>query len=742
MKKLCAIFCLLFAVMISTVFAANDIVIADFEGDTYGSWKAGGSAFGAGPARGKLGRQGPVVGYMGKGLVNTFHNGDGSTGTVTSPPFKIDRNYLTLLIGGGSNGNTALQVIVDGKVVASRSGMNDEELTPAVVDMSEYVGKTALIRIVDHNSGGWGHILVDHIVMTDTKPDLPIYRICKKSFTVQDDYLVIPIQNEGRMGKIRLFVDGKALREYEAVLAESAEKADWYAFFTIKNYKGSEARVEATKVTEEGFALVKQANKVPGSKAWYREPHRPQFHFTQKVGWNNDPNGMVYHNGEYHLFFQHNPLGILWGNMTWGHASSRDLLHWEQQPNALFPYVMARGICASGSAVIDKQNTAGWGKDTMIAFFSDNRTANNGESIAYSRDNGDTFTYYEKSPVYHHPGRDPKVVWYKYDQNDMPLNDKAKSLGGHWVMAVYDEKREPGKTGRPPQYIQFLTSTDLKDWTYQDHDLGYFECPELFELPVDGDKNNTKWVVFGANAEYKIGEFDGRSFKPDHEGKYPIHYGKYYAAQAFNNTPDGRVIQIGWVRIPSPGPYNQHFSFPHRNTLRTTPDGIRMFTQPIKEIEQLHGKKHKIKSQILTDGIAKTTAVKGNLFDIRADFDVGTAKSVVISAGNIKLTYDAVAKTLMYNKAKASPKDAIPLEPIDGRITLQILIDNSILEVIGNNGRIYLTDGYCNCPRVCDLSKEHKYQGNIDKVTIQADGGSAKLNSFVAYEMKSIWENK
>jgi len=427
----------------------------------------------------------------------------------------------------------------------------------------------------------------------------------------------------------------------------------------------------------------------------------------------------------------------------------------KEQANALFPYVMARGICASGSATVDKLNTAGWGANTLVAFFSDNRTPNNGESIAYSTDDGNTFTYYEKSPFLHHVGRDPKVIWYEYDANDTPLNERAKELGGHWVMAVFDETRVNPKE-KPSRYIQFHTSINLKDWTYQDHISGYFECPELFELPVDppsqtssakasavkglrgtsGKKQETRWVVFGANSEYQIGEFDGRTFTPDHKDKYRLHYGKYYAAQTFNNTPDGRRIQIGWVRIKSPGPYNQHFSFPHRNTLRATSDGIRMFAEPIEEIAKLHKKNNTIATQTLKDGVAKSTAVNGKLFDIRANYDVGTAKSVVITAGNVTITYDAVKKMLHQNETTGPLKDGIPLEPVNSRINIQILVDNSFLEVIGNNGRIYFTDTYCSCRK---FSQEHNNQGDFDKISIQANGGSAKLNSFDAFEIKSIW---
>ena len=246
----------------------------------------------------------------------------------------------------------------------------------------------------------------------------------------------MPIQNRGKGLTIQLDIDGKAVRRYDLRLAPSTELADWYACFTIENYKGKQARVEAT-TTEAGFALIRQSDTIPGREHFYKEPHRPQFHFTQKVGWNNDPNGMVYHDGKWHLFFQHNPVGLGWGNMTWGHAVTKDLLHWQQQPDVLFSKTMAMGDCYSGSAIVDKHNTAGWGDNTLVAFFTDTGC---GEAIAYSTDTGKTFTYYGKNPVVKHGGRDPKVVWYAYGKQDSPLDDKAKELGGHWVMVVYDNK--------------------------------------------------------------------------------------------------------------------------------------------------------------------------------------------------------------------------------------------------------------------------------------------------------------
>jgi fructan beta-fructosidase len=529
----------------------------------------------------------------------------------------------------------------------------------------------------------------------------------EKEFTVENKYLIMPIQNRGKGSTIKLYIDGKAVRQYGLNLASTAAEADWYAFFTIGNYKGKKARVEAT-TTEAGFALVKQSDTIPGEENFYKEPHRPQFHFTQKVGWNNDPNGMVYHNGKWHLFFQHNPVGLPWGNMTWGHATSKDLLHWEQQPDKLFPKTMCKGDAFSGSATVDKKNTAGWGENTLVAFLTDTGC---GECIAYSADNGETFTYYDKNPVVTHNGRDPKVSWYAYSKEDKPLDDKAKALGGHWVMVVYDDRQGVGRNAA------FYTSTNMKDWTEQSHLPGYYECTDLFELAVDGDAKNTRWVVFAADAKYAVGRFDGKTFTPEHEGKRQVHYGPYYASQTYDNSPDGRRIQIGWVQVGSPGPYNQHFSFPHCLTLHKSEEGIRMFATPIKEIETLRAKTNKAKAQNLAANKPVDLPVGSDLLDIRLTVEVGTAETIELNVPGGTVKYDV----------KASKLNEAEMTPVDGKINLQVLVDRALMEIVGNGGRVYIS-GAGPGKKV-----------DAGKISVTATGGDAKLVEFEAHELKPIW---
>jgi fructan beta-fructosidase len=377
------------------------------------------------------------------------------------------------------------------------------------------------------------------------------------------------------------------------------------------------------------------------------------------------------------------------------------LVHWEELPIAIYPVTQAKGSCFSGSAVVDHQNTAGFQTGTkppIIAVFTDTGV---GESLAYSNDRGRTFTYYDGNPVLKHPGNDPKVIWYKYTKNDQPLNAAAEKLGGHWVMVAYDKSREFDMN------MAFYTSTDLKKWTEQFHLTGYGECPEIVELPVDGDKQNTRWVVFDAGAQYAVGRFDGRTFTPEHEGKHRVHYGAYFASQIFNNAPDGRCIQMAWARLNLRGmPFTQAFTFPHQLTLRKTPDGIRLFAQPVEEIAKLRTKSHTGTAGELAPDAPRTIAVSGELFEVRAEFVLGQAKMVGLDIGGNRVTHNVAA---------------------DGKVTIQVLLDRPMIEICLNNGASYTTE---------DRAK----RGAVASISAFAVGGPAILNSFEVHELKSIWK--
>ena len=266
------------------------------------------------------------------------------------------------------------------------------------------------------------------------------------------------------------------------------------------------------------------------SKADYQEQYRPQFHFSPMKNWTNDPNGLVFYKGEYHLFFQHNPTGINWGNMTWGHAVSPDLVHWTQLEHAIHPDKL--GTIFSGSAVVDWDNTAGFqtGDEKVIVCIYTSAGNPFTQSIAYSNDRGRTWTKYEKNPVLKHivgGNRDPKVFWHAPTKK--------------WVMALFLDGGKYALFGSP----------NLKEWTKLSDvpPSGADECPDMFELPVDGDAKNTRWVFWGGNSNYLIGKFDGTTFTKE-AGPFRFEHGNnYYAAQSYSDIPkeDGRRIQIAWM---------------------------------------------------------------------------------------------------------------------------------------------------------------------------------------------------
>ncbi|MCF7849920.1 MAG: glycoside hydrolase family 32 protein, partial [Kiritimatiellales bacterium] len=569
------------------------------------------------------------------------------------------------------------------------------------VDVSDVLGKNAKIVIFDSAKGGWGHINADNFTMSEkpvvaaTKPLEPKKNL-HATMKIDKKYIIIPIDNDGSHKELSLKLNGKDVRFLTGGFAESEDRVNWWAFIDLSEYKGQELELFVNNTSDHAFGLITQSDRVPGEDRWGTEPKRPQFHFSQKVGWNNDPNGMVYYKGWWHMYFQHNPVGLPWGNMTWGHAVSKDLVHWKQMPDAL--HHQRGDAMFSGGGAVDWKNTGGWKKgvnDVIIATWT---STGRGECIAYSHDQGRTFSEYEGNPVIRHGGRDPKPFWYDYVHGDKPLNETAKKLGGHWVIAVFDTKGGNN--------IAFYTSTDLKKWTEQSHLQGYYECAEVFQLPVDGDKKDTRWVVFAADARYAIGHFDGTAFTPETAKKFQLHWGPYYASQCFSDAPDGRVVQVGWARLDMGNTcFNQTFSFPTELTLRRTEKGVRMFGEPVKEIKNIHGKKHTKKNITLTDGHGAEVKPRGALFDIRATFEPGTAKSLgLLVDGEELFAFDCVSGTFNGKKLLLD----------DGKLSVQILIDRPMKETFVNNGEMILTSGYNN-----DL--------DIESVNAIAKGGEAKL---------------
>lgn len=352
-------------------------------------------------------------------------------------------------------------------------------------------------------------------------------------------YLLLPIQEEQDEAQVLLSTGSKDDTWMDVRLAQNG--ADYYVPFALGNGKTATVKILGLKKDALAINLMRLSDTFDTTNTDY---YRPSYHFTPLYGWMNDPNGMVYKDGEYHLYFQYNPYGSKWGNMHWGHAVSRDLIHWEHLDPAIARDPV--GHIFSGSSVVDKKNTAGFGKDAIIAIYTNNSVKHDEvQCIAYSNDNGRTFTKYEGNPVLTpfdglKDFRDPKVFWYEKDKC--------------WFMIVSADKE-----------TRFYKSKNLKKWDYVSafgKGLGQqpcqYECPDFFQLPVNGDEKNKKWVMtmninpgcwFGGSAtEYFVGDFDGKNFTcPDANEVKWLDWGKdHYATVTFSNT-GSRVLAITWM---------------------------------------------------------------------------------------------------------------------------------------------------------------------------------------------------
>lgn len=484
----------------------------------------------------------------------------------------------------------------------------------------------------------------------------------------------------------------------------------------------------------KALELITSSDELKTLQPLYDEPLRPQLRFSQRFGWNNDPNGMTYYEGEYHLFFQSNPFGIQWENMFWGHAVSKDLIHWEECPYALRPYApedkeskyhpaMSPGMCFSGGGAVDFNNSLGLQKGDDKTFFV-TFTANNGggERIATSTDRGATWQVGDV--IFGNNGRDPKPFWHEPSQ--------------HWVIVVFNKNRGAGRN------FSFHTSKNLKDWEYQSSVLGFYECPEFFELPVDGDDTKKKWVLMGADGGYLLGSFDGKTFTPDdgpiksyEEGKNALKYcidgqgffqkgqTKIYAGQCFSNTPDGRVIYVGWAgfgRADTSSAFHHSFTVPIHLTLKSSPDGPRLNAEPIAEFDQLRaGKAFSADGKLLDAENAKlAVAAPAHEYDI-----VLKLKSEVNDGiANLRIGETVIPIDL----TRDDPQWQFSPEGDVGTAVIRIICDRPFMEVISGKGRRYQL-----------INRKDRGQA-LGEIALELQSGEIVVDEFSVYAMKSIWK--
>ncbi len=545
-------------------------------------------------------------------------------------------------------------------------------------------------------------------------------------------YLLLPIQESSNEGKVKLETGSPADMAMDVRLA--VDSIEYYVPFEIP--QGGDATVSIRKVAADAVCWehIQLTDTFDTSNTDY---YRPVYHHTPLYGWMNDPNGMVYKDGEYHLYFQYNPYGSKWGNMHWGHSVSTDLVHWNHLKPAIARDTL--GHIFSGSTVVDKDNTAGYGNNAMIALYT-SASDEHGQiqCMAYSTDDGRTYTKYEKNPVLVpfdglKDFRDPKVFWYEPDKK--------------WVMIVSADKE-----------MRFYATQNLKDWEYMSaFGKGYgaqpnqFECPDFIQLPVDGNKNKMKWVMlvninpgcmFGGSAtEYFVGDFDGKEFTCDTKPEVVkwLDYGKdHYAAVCISNTGE-RIISIPWMsnwQYANVTPIRQYRGangLPRELSLYTKDGQIYVAADVVKEVEALRKDTRSfdpitVKDEYKIDEIVPQTDgayelemdITPNISGV-AGFDLMNAKGEVakiyldMKAG--KLVMDRTASGLVAFGEKSEPHAK---ETDDHRKTMSVNYQNDF--ALGTWAPLSLCEG-----------KTYHLNVFVDKCSVEifVDGGRIAMTNLV-----------
>lgn len=529
---------------------------------------------------------------------------------------------------------------------------------------------------------------------------------------VKHRYLNLAVRDGVEMRQIDIFSHGKRVRQFQLELSANLTP-DYWVFLDVSPWLNEEITIEVTPPLDDPAGLagcLLQSEELVDAENLYHEPLRPQVHFTSKRGWNNDPNGLVYYQGQYHMFYQHNPFGIHWGNMHWGHAVSPDLIHWTELPEAL--YQDESGMMFSGSGVVDHHNTTGFGQSgevPLVVMY----TAAGGQTpwsraqpftqgLAYSLDGGKTLIPYSGNPVLGHMqggNRDPKVIWHA------PTN--------RWVMALY---LDPG--------YGLFASPDLKQWEKLcDFDIpDCTECPDIFELPVNGNPQDTRWILYGANNCYLVGRFDGKRFIQEEAVTHMTAHADNYAAQTFDNTPDGRRIQVGWLRFFEKlgMPFSQQMTFPVEFTLRTTADGLRLWVVPVRELDQLRRGRQAWSNVRLEPGRDLLVETGSAPVEIRVVLRPAGAARCGLKIRGIPLEYDTARQELSCAERTAR----IPLE--DGKLTLQLLVDRISLEIFANCGSLSMPLGVV-------------FPAGEQFLEVITQGGTTELEQVEVVELASIW---
>jgi len=552
----------------------------------------------------------------------------------------------------------------------------------------------------------------------------------KRTILINKTYLNFPIEVNSKKTTVYFIVDGDTVRHAKFNLS-AGDTIDHWTCVDFREYQGRQLVLSSEN--KRGIDLIYQSDDLSSlGDSLYNEKFRPQLSYSARRSWVGDPDGLIYYKGEYHLFYQHPPFDNYNWYPAWGHAISKDLIHWKELTPALYPD--KNGVIFSGSCVNDVDNTAGWGDSTLVAFYTNawssrtkletpynfdtpfNLGYNEVQCVAFSKDNGMTFTKSKENPIligknkWGNESRDPQVFWYASNKE--------------WIMVLYEGNGQ-----------SIYTSKNLRNWNYESHTSGLRECPELFELAVDGDESNKKWVAMGATGAYMIGEFNGKKFTPI-SGEYIGTVGSRYASQIFDNVPGNRKIDLAFTLnhwYPEDLPYSMSLIFPVELSLRTTNDGIRLFREPVKEIKLLYKKSYKWQNLTGKEANEKLKRIFENdeLFHVTAKVEMtkGFYFDIFCHGVNI-LAYDGNAccinytDTLIYTGRMQYSCEIPGVRKFD----IEMIIDRTTAEVYLDHGRMQVITGLTKAKNRNSL----KFP----------DSESFQVHELDVHTLKSIWNKQ
>lgn len=564
---------------------------------------------------------------------------------------------------------------------------------------------------------------------------------CLVHINTNQRYLLLPVEEVMPDVRVSMIVNNKEVNVADVRLA--VNRVDYFVPLDLSDYAGKNILLKFKLGSNDPIrgklsaVCCKEMKLSDTFDTGNREKFRPTYHFSPLYGWMNDPNGMVYKDGEYHLFYQHNPYGSKWGNMHWGHAISKDLINWEHRPDAITPDAL--GTIFSGSAVVDTDNTAGFGAGAIVAIYTQN-SDRQVQSIAYSTDNGRSFTKYENNPVLTSDARDfrdPKVFWHKETQR--------------WIMLL-----------AVGQEMQIFSSSNLKDWAFessfgegQGAHGGVWECPDLFELPVDGT-NEKKWVLlcnlnpggpFGGSAtQYFVGTFNGKEFVNESPSKTKwMDWGKdHYATVTWSDAPDNRRIAIAWMSnwqyandVPT-SQYRSPNSVPRDLSLFTVDGETYLQSAPSPELLKLRDISKKRSFKVNGTRTIKDMIV-GNEGAYEIELTIENQHADVIGfrlyndkGEEVDMQYDMKEKKFSMDRRKSGDvgfNENFPMltwtaiESGKDELKLRLFVDKSSVEAFGDGGRFVMTN---------QVFPSEPYT-HID---FYSKGGAYKVDSFVIYKLK------